>query len=1060
MEQDGKTYLIYDKYAVNNSLDNKFTKNITVETLFLSDYNYFCDSEALHQHNEFCEKNDSTDHKIPANLLDHNNLYSLYYFVYSIDGLEYRILILCVDNYRLEQCFNQNNIPEKDFLIITCNWNRKYQHKFGNKTIQEKKLLVEKNIKEITTFSLNPNSDPTDPIEHQPECVQLSLFEYQKKSIKWMLDRERGKKNICFNQNEILLGNIVCDWFLKKFIDVNSRDNIEFHGGALIDEVGLGKTYQIICVALCNPPINKKYVIKDDPHIYSKATLIICPNHLVGQWCKEVEKVVKKEHGIKVIPFYTKTHMNKYTYQDILDGDFIVTSFNFLKNQCFLQPFVSKISKSKSYFNSEEYEPEKIKDTLSDMRLKMKDDLENILPMKNPDLLMIHWHRIVVDEFHELYTNEDYKTIKKVLYHFDSYYKWCLTGTPFDKSDDSLYGMFNFITNYKDKNYTNKNKKIKDKDSDIRSKEIWLNEKIIKYMTTQFFRRNTKKSVEDENKLPPLKGNIVNLNFSKTEWMIYNAFLANPNVDKFSVTLRQLCCHPKIAEELKSTIANCKSLDEIEKVMVKHYESMMKKADQKVRVMQYKIKCLQRKLKIAEWKQYARCLRQIGYKVKFELDDDIDEKYEEEMINLAHSLNEEEINIPLLKDYDDILKDDEETKDNKKKKLIIVSHQNKDKIIKLTNYDIGDKTMERVNLENAENSALSKLKDLQQDYIGKRSTYDYYTEVMGRLKKTTNIEKNESDSDSDSSSDDDKETCGICLDSITGNDLGVTKCGHIFCYNCVKPFIEKKNKCPMCNKHTKESEIYMIAKEIPKEIDSKEFKDKRELVNIVGTKLANLIFFLKKNDKHAIIFSQWDDMLRRVGDVLNEYGIKNVFCRGNVWQRNKAIREFNSDDKIKIIMLSSESAASGTNLTKAEMVILLDPVYGTYEYRRNTEWQAIGRAYRTGQTKQVQVVRFIIKETVEETIYNMNKKSDQDAQKNNDDFLNTLETKEDNIELDTKEIEQLLSDAKKTKEKKISKPRKKKIEKIKDESESDSDSDSDSENEIIKPKKIVRKYKN
>mgnify|MGYP000853739210 CR=1 FL=1 len=49
---------------------------------------------------------------------------------------------------------------------------------------------------------------------------------------------------------------------------------------------------------------------------------------------------------------------------------------------------------------------------------------------------------------------------------------------------------------------------------------------------------------------------------------------------------------------------------------------------------------------------------------------------------------------------------------------------------------------------------------------------------------------------------------------------------------------------------------------------------------------------------------------------------------------DKAIREFNSRDDIKVIMLSSERTASGTNLTKAENVILLDPVYGTYEYRR------------------------------------------------------------------------------------------------------------------------------
>ena len=75
-------------------------------------------------------------------------------------------------------------------------------------------------------------------------------------------------------------------------------------------------------------------------------------------------------------------------------------------------------------------------------------------------------------------------------------------------------------------------------------------------------------------------------------------------------------------------------------------------------------------------------------------------------------------------------------------------------------------------------------------------------------------------------------------------------------------------------------------------------------------------------------------------------------------------------------MLSSESSASGINLTKASKVVLLEPVSGDYEFRKNTEWQSIGRVYRLGQTKKVEIVRFIIKDTVEEDIYNMNKKAD------------------------------------------------------------------------------------
>jgi len=75
-------------------------------------------------------------------------------------------------------------------------------------------------------------------------------------------------------------------------------------------------------------------------------------------------------------------------------------------------------------------------------------------------------------------------------------------------------------------------------------------------------------------------------------------------------------------------------------------------------------------------------------------------------------------------------------------------------------------------------------------------------------------------------------------------------------------------------------------------------------------------------------------------------------------------------------MLSSEQSASGTNLTKASQVILLDPIYGNYKYRKGQERQAIGRAHRLGQKNRIKVIRFIIKNSIEEEIYWMNVEED------------------------------------------------------------------------------------
>ena len=59
-------------------------------------------------------------------------------------------------------------------------------------------------------------------------------------------------------------------------------------------------------------------------------------------------------------------------------------------------------------------------------------------------------------------------------------------------------------------------------------------------------------------------------------------------------------------------------------------------------------------------------------------------------------------------------------------------------------------------------------------------------------------------------------------------------------------------------------------------------------------------------------------------------------------------------------MLSSDSTAAGTNLTKASQVIFIDPIYGDYKFRKDQEKQAIGRAHRLGQKSQIKVIRFII----------------------------------------------------------------------------------------------------
>lgn len=548
----------------------------------------------------------------------------------------------------------------------------------------------------------------------------------------------------------------------------------------------------------------------------------------------------------------------------------------------------------------------------------------------------------MIDEFHEPFTLTDGKTKKKkyggvanLIKHFTAENKWCLTGTPFDKGTECLNHMFNYCTDYK---------------NNIQEKIYEITD-INNFMNTRFFKRSTKKSTADENKLKKLTEKNYWLHPSKEERMIYSAYLANPNVDKFSKLMRQLCCHPQIAEETKALLGNCKTLKDIEQTMVGHYKKQYELAKTHVVKKEASIVRLEKRKLVLTFRRQKRFLKKLDYKVKLEYPDwcEIsDEEDEDEKDGDGQG------NVVKLTDYLDE-DDEDDSDDDDDREEITVTANNQDAIMKLVRTQwMKTPSAGLLQIDEALTNARTDLAKKKNDLSGKEITYNFFTNVLDRAKKTAGDEEdkddddsnsndiagasdndsddsddsdNDSDSDSDSDSsdcssdsdddDDDKERCGICLEAVDSKDVGVTKCGHIYDYQCIKSMLKTTPKCPVCNTRLKENEVFLISYEKKEKKPTGLVKDKLDMINRIGTKLTNLIYYLTEIDDHVIIFSQWTDLLLKVGQVLDEYNIENRFCRGHVWQRDKAIREFNESDDIKVIMLSSESAASGTNLTLA-----------------------------------------------------------------------------------------------------------------------------------------------
>ncbi|MDO9256063.1 MAG: DEAD/DEAH box helicase [Bacteroidales bacterium] len=119
---------------------------------------------------------------------------------------------------------------------------------------------------------------------------------------------------------------------------------------------------------------------------------------------------------------------------------------------------------------------------------------------------------------------------------------------------------------------------------------------------------------------------------------------------------------------------------------------------------------------------------------------------------------------------------------------------------------------------------------------------------------------------------------------------------------------------------------------------------------------------LAENHK-VLIFSSFVKHLNLVEEYCKEKSYKYALLTGSTTNREKVISSFKSRNDIQLFLISLKAGGVGLNLTEADYVFILDPWWNPA-----AEMQALNRAHRIGQDKNVFVYRFITKETVEEKI--------------------------------------------------------------------------------------------
>ena len=142
--------------------------------------------------------------------------------------------------------------------------------------------------------------------------------------------------------------------------------------------------------------------------------------------------------------------------------------------------------------------------------------------------------------------------------------------------------------------------------------------------------------------------------------------------------------------------------------------------------------------------------------------------------------------------------------------------------------------------------------------------------------------------------------------------------------------------------------------------------------------LVSLVKHLRKDKHRILIFSQSKLQIDLIEKVVEESGFATVRIDGGVKgkQRQVIIDSFNmpvveeehsqkkNNLRAHVCLLSTKACCTGITLTGADRVILHDPSWNPASDR-----QAVDRAYRIGQKKDVLVYRLLSSGTVEEKIY-------------------------------------------------------------------------------------------
>jgi SNF2 family DNA or RNA helicase len=224
-------------------------------------------------------------------------------------------------------------------------------------------------------------------------------------------------------------------------------------------------------------------------------------------------------------------------------------------------------------------------------------------------------------------------------------------------------------------------------------------------------------------------------------------------------------------------------------------------------------------------------------------------------------------------------------------------------------------------------------------------------------------------------------------------------CYHLFCPACIRSFRERAKsslqpgsstgQCPLCTRMVRPTfvALHRAKADVENEGPAKSKVTNKGQKTFEGyegphTKTKALIEDLLKSKAESdqnpneppfksVVFSGWTSHLGLIQIALNNVGITYTRLDGSMSRtaRTMAMDNFREDPSVQVMLVSIMAGGLGLNLTAANNVYVMEP-----QYNPAAEAQAVDRVHRLGQKRPVRTVRYIMRDSFEEKMLELQDK--------------------------------------------------------------------------------------